>query len=152
MCNTDSATSDTMPSSSTHDTLKERNLLAAYIRAHVRLWHADETHFLAHLSAAFAAVLEVEEAQLEECMMDDEGYAVVEAEEKRIEAMKEGREKLVKGAAEEVEDVARDVGVWFGVMEQRVLYQVVDVIRGGGQRCGIGATGLSQADAIMVDD
>lgn len=117
-----------MPSSSTHDTHKERLLSGAYIRAHVRLYHASQLFLITHLTTAFAAVLELEEAALEAEISDAGGQAIVAAEEKLIGKI--SKRVMVLGAADLVEDVARDVVGEFGAVQQEVLYQLAGKIGG----------------------
>lgn len=114
-----------MPSSSDHNTDKERRLIGVFIYTHVRLHHADE-HFLnLHLTSAFAAVLELGEEDLE-CQLEDKyGQEMVLAEEDRIARWKERtRSGLVHSAAELVEDVARETVGEFGVAQQEVIFQL----------------------------
>jgi hypothetical protein len=115
-----------MPSSSDHDTDKERKIIGTFIRAHVRLTTAFQHDLSMHLLVAMATVLEVEADELEDQLYDIIGSEMVADEEARIARWKgctEGR--LILSAAEIVEDVARDVvGSGFGKGEQMVLFEL----------------------------
>ncbi|CAD0111954.1 unnamed protein product [Aureobasidium uvarum] len=137
-----------MPSSSDHNTDKERRLIGVFIYSHVRLRRADE-HFLnIHLTSAFAAVLEIEEQDLEFQLEDKEGLEMVHAEEDKLAKWKGGtKSTLVRSAAELVEDVARDTVGEFGVWEQEVMFQLAETMYGV-------ARGLKspKVDYITIDD
>jgi hypothetical protein len=114
-----------MPSSSDHDTDKERRLVGVFIHAHVRLYHADEYLLNRHLLSAFSAVLELEEADLEAQLEDKYGIEMILAEEDRLARwMERTKSGLVYLAAEIVEDVARETVGEFGVWEQEVMFQL----------------------------
>jgi hypothetical protein len=118
-----------MPSSSNHNTDKERRLIGVFIYTHVRLYHADEPTLNLHLTSAFAAVLELEEQDLENQLEDPYGLEMVYAEEDRIASWKErSKSGLVESAAELVEDVARDTVGEFGVEQQEVMFQLAWVM------------------------
>ena len=114
-----------MPSSSDHDTDKERRLIGVFIHANVRLYHADEYLLNRHLLSTFAAILELEEADLEAQLEDKYGIEMILAEEDRLARWKERTKSgLVYLAAEIVEDVARETVGEFGVWEQEVMFQL----------------------------
>jgi hypothetical protein len=114
-----------MPSSSDHNTDKERRLIGVFIYTHIRLHHAEE-HFLnLHLTSVFAAVLELDGEDLE-CQLEDKyGQEMILAEEDRIARWKKRtRSGLVHSAAELVEDVARETVGEFGVAQQEIMFQL----------------------------
>jgi hypothetical protein len=114
-----------MPSSSDHDTDKERRLIGVFIHAHVRLYHADENLLNLHLLSAFAAILELNEEDLESQIHDKYGLEMVNAEEDRLARWNERTKSgLVYLAAEIVEDAARETVGEFGVLEQEVMFQL----------------------------
>ncbi|KAG9524623.1 hypothetical protein KCV07_g1736, partial [Aureobasidium melanogenum] len=118
---------ETMPSSSDHNTDKERRLIGIFIHSYVRLFYAEQHHLIIHLTSAFAAVLEMEEADLEFQLEDKEGQELVLAEEARLARWKNGtKTALVWSAAELVEDVARDTVGEFGVVQQEVMFQLAE--------------------------
>jgi len=112
-----------MPSSSDHNTDKERRLIGIFIHTHVRLFHADEHMLNLHLTSTFAAILEMTEDELEDQLEDRYGREMVYAEEDRIDRWKERTKSgLVYSAAELVEDVARETVGEFGAMQQEVMF------------------------------
>ncbi|CAD0051519.1 hypothetical protein D6C97_08673 [Aureobasidium pullulans] len=116
-----------MPSSSDHDTAKERSVMYTYLRADVRLHHASQDHMRFHLLAAFSAILEMEETDLEYTLEDNVGHELVLKEEDQIMSWRDGsKSALVQSAAEIVEDCARDVAGAFGVDQQRVLFELAN--------------------------
>ncbi|KAG9527981.1 hypothetical protein KCU93_g4677, partial [Aureobasidium melanogenum] len=118
---------ETMPSSSDHNTDKERRLIGIFIHSYVRLFYAEQHHLIIHLTSAFAAVLEMEEADLEFQLEDKEGQELVLAEEARLARWKNGtKTALVWSAAELVEDVARDTVGEFGIVQQEVMFQLAE--------------------------
>lgn len=121
----------TMPSSSDHNTDKERRLIGIFIFSYVRLFHAEQHRLNVHLLSAFAAVLEMEEEDLEFQLQDKEGQEMILAEEDRIGRWKHGTKSgLVHSAAELVEDVARDTVGEFGTQEQEVMFELAEVMYG----------------------
>ncbi|KAG9556249.1 hypothetical protein KCU71_g11603, partial [Aureobasidium melanogenum] len=119
--------SKTMPSSSDHNTDKERRLIGIFIHSYVRLFYAEQHHLIIHLTSAFSAVLEMEEEDLEFQLEDKEGQELVLAEENRLARWKNGtKSALVWSAAELVEDVARDTVGEFGVVQQEVMFQLAE--------------------------
>jgi hypothetical protein len=118
-----------MPSSSDHNTDKERRLIGVFIYTHVRLYHAEEPMLNHHLTSAFAAVLELDEKDLEDQLEDKYGLEMVYAEEDRIARWKEcTKSGLVQWAAGLVEDVARDTVGEFGVEQQELMFQLAWVM------------------------
>ncbi|KAH0396450.1 hypothetical protein KCU89_g9296, partial [Aureobasidium melanogenum] len=116
-----------MPSSSDHNTDKERRLIGIFIHSYVRLFYAEQHHLIIHLTSTFAAVLEMEEADLEFQLEDKEGQELVLAEEARLARWKNGtKTALVWSAAELVEDVARDTVGEFGIVQQEVMFQLAE--------------------------
>jgi hypothetical protein len=114
-----------MPSSSDHDTDKERRLIGVFIYAHFRLYHADEYLLNRHLLSTFAAILELNEEDLESQIHDKYGLEMVCAEEDRLARWKErSTSGLVYLAAEIVEDAARETVGEFGVWQQEVVFQL----------------------------
>lgn len=114
-----------MPSSSDHDTDKERRLIGVFICAYVRLYHADEHLLRRHLTKIFAAILELDEGNLKGQLEDKYGDEMVRAEEDRIFRWKERTKSgLVYWAAEIVEDVARETAGEFGVVQQESMFQL----------------------------
>ncbi|KAG9659306.1 hypothetical protein KCU64_g3939, partial [Aureobasidium melanogenum] len=117
----------TMPSSSDHNTDRERRLIGIFIHSYVRLFYAEQHHLIIHLTSAFSAVLEMEEEDLEFQLEDKEGQELVLAEEARLARWKDGtKSALVWSAAELVEDVARDTVGEFGVVQQEVMFQLAE--------------------------
>ncbi|KAG9693557.1 hypothetical protein KCU95_g14173, partial [Aureobasidium melanogenum] len=116
-----------MPSSSDHNTDKERRLIGIFIHSCVRLFYAEQHNLITHLTSAFSAVLEMEEEDLEFQLEDKDGQELVHAEEARLARWKNGtKSALVWSAAELVEDVARDTVGEFGVVEQEVMFQLAE--------------------------
>lgn len=114
-----------MPSSSDHDTDKERRLIGVFICTYVRLYHADENLLRLHLTSVFAGILELDEEYLEGQLNDKYGDEMVRAEEDRVFRWKERTKSgLVCWAAELVEDVARETVGEFGVKEQERMFQL----------------------------
>lgn len=98
-----------------------------YLRADVRLHHASQDHMRFHLLAAFSAILEMEETDLEYTLEDDVGRELVLKEEDQLMSWRDGsKSALVQSAAEIVEDRARDVAGAFGVDQQRVLFELAN--------------------------
>lgn len=124
-----------MPSSSDHNTDKERRLIGIFIYSYVRLFHAEQHRLIIHLTSAFAAVLEMEEEDLEFQIEDKEGQEMVLAEEDRLARWKNGtKSALVHSAAELVEDVARDTVGEFGAQEQEVMFELAEVMYGAARK------------------
>lgn len=114
-----------MPSSSDHDTDKERRLIGVLICTYVRLYHADEQLLQLHLTKIFGAILELDEEALEHQLEDKYGDEMVRAEEDRIFRWKERTKSgLVYWAAELVEDAARETAGEFGVLQQECMFQL----------------------------
>ena len=114
-----------MPSSSDHDTDKERRLIGVLICTYVRLYHADEQLLQLHLTKIFGAILELDEEALEHQLEDKYGDEMVRAEEDRIFRWKERTKSgLVYWAAELVEDTARETAGEFGVLQQECMFQL----------------------------
>ena len=114
-----------MPSSSDHDTDKERRLIGVFICTYVRLYHADEQLLQLHLTKIFGAILELDEEALEHQLEDKYGDEMVRAEEDRIFRWKERTKSgLVYWAAELVEDAARETAGEFGVLQQECMFQL----------------------------
>lgn len=124
-----------MPSSSDHNTDKERRLIGIFIYSYTRLYHAEQHLLNIHLLSAFAAVLEMEEEDLEFQLQDKEGQEMVLAEEDRLARLKDGtKSALVHSAAELVEDVARDTVGEFGAQEQEVMFELAEVMYGAARK------------------
>ncbi|KAK6004682.1 hypothetical protein QM012_008544 [Aureobasidium pullulans] len=120
-----------MPSSSDHNTDKERRIIGIFIYSYIRLHHAEQHLLNMHLLSAFAAILEMEEEDLEFQLQDKEGQEMVLAEEDRLARWKNGtKSAVVRSAAELVEDVARDTVGEFGVKEQEVMFELAETIYG----------------------
>ncbi|CAD0100301.1 unnamed protein product [Aureobasidium mustum] len=124
-----------MPSSSDHNTDKERRVIGIFIYSYIRLFHAEQHLLNIHLLSAFAAVLEMEEADLEFQLEDQEGRKMVLAEEDRLARLKNGtKSAIVHSAAELVEDVARDTVGEFGAKEQEVMFELAGVMYGAARK------------------
>ena len=114
-----------MPSSSDHDTDKERRLIGVFICAYVRVHYANEHFIKTHLTRIFAAILELDEDVLEDQLQDKYGDEMVRAEEDKIARWKERTKSgLVDSAAELVEDVARETVGEFGVAQQECMFRL----------------------------
>ena len=114
-----------MPSSSNHDTDKERRLIGVFICTYVRVHYANEHFIKNHLTRIFAAILELDEDVLEDQLQDKYGHEMVRAEEDKIARWKERTKSgLVDSAAELVEDVARETVGEFGVAQQECMFRL----------------------------